>query len=325
MALNTPVWMQPSIGDPEIEYSAQDIRRSLFQGLFAQEGVLTYQGITPLKIRQRAAGANFSIDVDAGEAVIQGDDVADQGMYLVRNTATVNVATFSNGSGIGAPSSGTRNHRVVLQIRDKLHEPTFTTYDGVIQILQDTGSGTPATPDSALNLGRIAISSGQANITDANLTDDRVSARMKVPAQDDFTYTNYTPQFFCGPTSVSSGGGSYNGRFIKVGKRVDFTLRLELGGSFAFGSAQGELSASIPVQAASPGLDFQHTCVLNGWDGGTKLLIGTARVGEGATVVDGWRFVDGAGDGDVDNATRGVPLAFGTGWRFYITGSYEAA
>jgi hypothetical protein len=188
MTVNKPVWMQATGGDTALQYSAQELR-AVLEGMFKTEGILPAVGATACKVTQRGAGANFSVDIAPGHALITGDDVAGQGMYLVKVSATENLVTPT------APGSGTRVHRVVLQIRDKLHLGTWTTYDCVPVLLQDTGSGTPATPNSALSLALVSIAAAQANVSNANITDIRLNARVANLLMDPIeqsTQTNVT-------------------------------------------------------------------------------------------------------------------------------------
>lgn len=170
MAIQTPLWLQKTGADADVTYSATQYRQ-LIKALVSTTGVVDPIGSGGLAVVQRGAGANFSVDVASGYAFIPGGDVSNQGSYVVFNDATVNVATST------APASGTRVHRVVLQIRDKLNNGAYTTYDGIVQVLTDTGAGTPAVPASAIGLARVSISAGQANVSNANITDDRAWAR----------------------------------------------------------------------------------------------------------------------------------------------------
>lgn len=174
MAVQTPLFLQKTGADADVTYSATQYRYGLAPAVFPSTGVIDPYGSGGLAVTQRGAGANFSVDIAAGRAAVPGGDVALQGTYVVANDATVNVATPS------APGSGTRVHRVVLQVRDKLNNGAYTTYDGILQVLQDTGSGTPATPASAISLATVSISAGQGNVSNANITDTRAWAR---PAQ----------------------------------------------------------------------------------------------------------------------------------------------
>ena len=174
MALLRPAWMQATGGDSAIEYSAALDRRVL-QAVFSREGVKDKIGGS-LHVRQRGAGANMSVDILAGECAIFGDDVSDQGAYQCTSTATENRTIPS------PPGSGSRTHRVVARVRDKMHNGIWTGYDWVIEVLQDTGSGTPAIPNSAISLGRVTVSSGQSSVTNAHITDDRGPWSVGTPA-----------------------------------------------------------------------------------------------------------------------------------------------
>lgn len=180
MAMLKPAWMQANVGDAEIEYSAQDDRRVL-KAIFSREGVNDLLG-GHLRVTQRGAGANMSVDIAAGECAIFGDDVSDQGAYQCSSTAVENRAVFSNGAAITAPGAGTRTHRVIARIKDKKHNGFWTGYDWAIEILQDTGTGTPDVPNSAIPLARVTIAAGQASITNANIIDDRRPWSVGTPA-----------------------------------------------------------------------------------------------------------------------------------------------
>lgn len=173
MTLHTPLAMQPVTGDADVTYTAQEFRM-MTRSLAAVGGqALDVQGVVAaasMNVTQRGAGANFSVDVAAGTGFVTGDDITNQGMYHCWNDATVNVVTP------GAPGSGTRIHRLVLQIRDKQSNGTYTTYDAQFQLLQDTGSGTPAEPASAITLALITIAAAQASVTNANIADQRPRA-----------------------------------------------------------------------------------------------------------------------------------------------------
>lgn len=170
MTLEKPLWQQAAGGDPTIEYSA--VRdRALIRALFHNEGIVAPDVVFgALKVSQRGAGANFSVDTAVGAAVIEGDDVADQGYYLIQSTAVENRTIPS------PPVSGTRVHRVVARVKDKLHNGSWSTYEWIIEVLEDTGSGTPATPASAISLATVSVAAGQASVLNSHITDTRLSA-----------------------------------------------------------------------------------------------------------------------------------------------------
>lgn len=166
MTLKQPLLMQAGGGDSALSYSALDAR-ALLDALVLTEGII---GLSSLKVSQRGAGSNFSVDVSTGFACITGDDVALQGKYLVQNTAVVNVTIAS------PPVSGSRIHRVIARIKDKLHNGSWSTYEWTLEALADVGSGTPAQPDSAITLALVTVNSGDTSVTDARINDQRLSA-----------------------------------------------------------------------------------------------------------------------------------------------------
>jgi hypothetical protein len=70
-------------------------------------------------------------------------------------------------------------HRVVLQVQDKLNNGAFSGYTFTPVLVQDTGAGFPAEPASALTLAQVSIATGQASVTNANITDMRTGAGMQ--------------------------------------------------------------------------------------------------------------------------------------------------
>lgn len=162
--------MQPGPGDPDLNYTAQEFRQNFRSALAMSSGVSGEQGVTSkagFAVTQRGAGANFTVDVAAGHAFVLGDDVTNQGTYFCWNDGVVNVTIPA------PPASGSRTHRIVLQVEDKLNNATWSGYTGVLLCLADTGTGTPAEPNSAISLATVAVAAGQASVTNANITDIR--------------------------------------------------------------------------------------------------------------------------------------------------------
>src|SRR5262252_5837058 len=152
--------MQPASGDADIIYTARDMRETFTSVLQSVTGAALSQGVcsaSDFTPAQRSAGANFSVDVGPGRGFVIGDDVTNQGVYHIWHDTSpaINVSTFSDNTAIGAPASGTRVHRLIWQVRDKLHNGAYTTYDSAPLLLQDTGSGTPAEPNSAITLALV--------------------------------------------------------------------------------------------------------------------------------------------------------------------------
>lgn len=166
--VDAPFFMQAATGDTPIEYTATDYRR-LLDAIWLTEGVMSGEH---LKVTQRASGANFSVDVQLGIGLIQGDTVTNQGKYLVVSNGVVNLTTPN------APASGARSHRVIARIRDKLNDGSQTSYTWSLELLEDIGSGQPGLPNSAISLATVTIASGQSNVSNSNITELRTYARV---------------------------------------------------------------------------------------------------------------------------------------------------
>lgn len=160
------------------QYSARHFRM-LTEELFT-EGVLRPDQ-TALRVRQRAAGANFSVDVDEGSATIEGDDQAYQGVYLVRSTSVENLGV--------EPAPGAGLHRVDLVVAEVLDAGIDATNPNVWrlrviagQAVADTNTPpVPSVPPTAVPLAEIGpITSTTASITDALIASVRSAARLNV-------------------------------------------------------------------------------------------------------------------------------------------------
>lgn len=163
MALLTPTWLQNGT------YTARLDR--IFSDVLLTEGVIR-PGAGALLVTQRGAGANNSVDIAAGYAVITGDDTADQGNYLIRNDATVNLAATA------APVSNSRIDLVCVRINDPAaggppgDNATFVYITGVAAV----SPVPPATPTSAIVLARVLRTVGDTQVVNANITDQRVAS-----------------------------------------------------------------------------------------------------------------------------------------------------
>jgi microcystin-dependent protein len=161
MTIATPTWLQNGT------YSAKRDRQVI--AATWDEGV---RKPLSFKVSQKAGGANYSVDVAAGEAIVQGDDEPAQGNYLVQSDAVANVVWPA------PPGSNSRIDILVLQVND----PTAGGAAGdnaVLSVVQGTPAASPTAPtipDSALPLCQITIVASQTVINDGNIIDLRVIA-----------------------------------------------------------------------------------------------------------------------------------------------------
>lgn len=161
MATENPLWMQNN------PYSAR-LDRQLIAAIFG-EGVLN-----GLEITQRAAGANNSVDIAAGRAVIYGDDQANQGAYLGIETSVRNLTGFA-----AAPATGERYDLVYARINDPNaggpagNSMTFGIVTGTAGAIPQA---VPATPTSAIPLASVRWTPGVGSVTNSMIVSRRVVA-----------------------------------------------------------------------------------------------------------------------------------------------------
>ncbi|GAA3957780.1 hypothetical protein GCM10023085_45360 [Actinomadura viridis] len=286
MTLKRPLYMQAGGGDSTFSYSALD-NRDLLSGLMHQEGIVAPDVVYgALKVTQRAAGANFSVDIAPGRCAIVGDDVSNQGYYMCQSTAVENLTVPS------PPGTGSRTHRVVARVKDKLHNGSWSTYEWTLEVLEDSGSGTPAVPASAISLATVSVAAGQSSVQDGNITDTRLSAALisskyplvgsdstRPPAgydseliyrTDRTTYemanggswfeiprrngggaawTTYTPALTAVTSTPALGTGALReGAYIRYGPMVTVRANIKAGTSGASGGS-GVYMVSLPVAA----------------------------------------------------------------------------
>lgn len=187
MTLNDPIWLQNAV------YSASEFRDVLevFPGIGAV-------GTNDLKVSQRGAGANMSVDVAAGLGIIP-NAVSTRGKYLVRSTATANVVISAS------PGSGnSRIDLIIATVKDTEYGDPTDRWE--LSAVAGTPAGVPtipAQPAGSILLATIAVGTGVASITNANVTDQRRYART-------VTYADRLPSYATdGQIIVASSGAIF--------------------------------------------------------------------------------------------------------------------
>jgi hypothetical protein len=150
VARETPKWLQAGA------YSAR-LDRHIIQELFRSKNRV----LRGFAVTQRAAGANFTVDLSAGSAVVLGTTQADQGAYVIRGTA-VDTVTAS------ATPASNRTDSVYLVVQD----PNAGGPAGSNWLPVWVNGGSPAPADSIL-LATIARTPGESAILNAAITDMR--------------------------------------------------------------------------------------------------------------------------------------------------------
>lgn len=160
MALLTPLWMQPDVGSASIEYPLGEDRLGFIGSLFSRTGVLDLLG-GHLRVTQRAAGANMTVDVAIGRGVIAAGD---GGMYLCNNTSVVNLST----------PAGDRAYRIIARVRDKQAFAEAAS-DWTLEAIFLAGSTPPATPARAISLATFNTLSTTTSVTTAGTASSTVA------------------------------------------------------------------------------------------------------------------------------------------------------
>jgi len=153
----------------------QRMRQQQLDGAL-QEGVV---GATDLKVVQRGAGANQSVDVGAGFAWVQIDTGTRNGMGHVTNDATANVTVTAS------DATNPRIDQIILRWNDTSiptgsgNVPTLAVLTGTATsgATLDNRTGAAALPNDCLRLADILVPATSTSVTTANIRDRRPWAR----------------------------------------------------------------------------------------------------------------------------------------------------
>jgi len=162
------------IFEQNLSYSATEVRAlpaAIFRGGIISAG--------DLKVVQRAAGTNMSVDVAAGVAAIPGTDAVGQGTYICTSTAVENLSIGA------APSAGnTRLDLIIAEVRDA-DVNAGANNDWQLRVVAGTPASTPTEPSlpvSAIPLALVTVASGTAAVTNAMIANRRTFANAVSPA-----------------------------------------------------------------------------------------------------------------------------------------------
>lgn len=157
-----PAWLQAGT------YPAEDDRRLIATIFSDSEGIILS---TDLAVTQRGAGANMSVDVAGGRAVIKGDLATYEGSYFMENRGTTNLTIAA------ADATNPRIDRIVAEVLN-------AEYSGVsnlwrLRVITGTPAASPAAPalpTNAISLATVAVAALASSITNANITNLRTQA-----------------------------------------------------------------------------------------------------------------------------------------------------
>jgi len=172
MTLRTPPsWLQNGSHPAEND-------RLTTQALWATTGIINSSSLAVTE----NSPTGLSVRVASGWAAILGTEQSNMGAYVVYNDATVTL-------GITTPDvTNPRIDRVVATVRDAYY--SGANNDVILQVVAGTPAGSPvapATPDNSISLATIAVAAGATVITNANITDTRVTVTTNIPESGDIS------------------------------------------------------------------------------------------------------------------------------------------
>jgi len=213
------------------QYTAEDF--SWLQKFFLQPGIFaTSAGVLGLAVSQRGAGANLSVDVAVGNALLDFTKNATNWKIigLVNAVANVVVPTQSSGSNrVGA---------VIMRASVSLEPNALKTNIITLEYIPGTGVGaltdgaitTAVGADAWIRLANVTVPTGASSIVTGNIADARVQVQTNeamtlapknlkftvqatdptTPVEGQFWYnsTTHTLNFYNNSTVVTLGGSS---------------------------------------------------------------------------------------------------------------------
>lgn len=171
---------------------------------FLTEGVISGFAVT-----ERGAGANMSVDVALGRAIIEitNTNVAHGKTYKVwfDSDATENISVTT------ADATNPRKDRLVLRV-DVATDPNGNASNiAIIELLAGTPAGSPsapAEPSNALTLAIVDVPAGDTAITTSQITDSRTYCKLA-----DGVLGNITRQGFLNAVAEASGTNTITATF----------------------------------------------------------------------------------------------------------------
>lgn len=160
------------------QYTAEDI--SWLQKFFLEQGVLgNSSGALGLAVSQRGAGANLSVDVAVGNALIDFTKNSTNWKIIGLSNAIENVAVSSQSS--GANRVGALIMRASVTTEPNVLKNNIITFEFIpgtsTSPLSDGAITTAISNDMFLRLADITVPTGAASIVTGNIADTRVQCK----------------------------------------------------------------------------------------------------------------------------------------------------
>ena len=151
-------------------YTAEDDRRFVSSLYGDSEGIIMP---TDLVVTQRGAGANMSVDVAGGRAVVKGDLSTYEGAYWMENRGVTNLVISAS------DPTNPRIDRIIAEVLNAEYSGASNLWQ--LRVMTGTPAGAPvapAIPNNAISLATVSVAALASSITNANITDLRTRAWM---------------------------------------------------------------------------------------------------------------------------------------------------
>lgn len=165
MAIQNP----PAYIQARSDHSAGSFRQALAVLSGATEGV----GFSSsMSVVERSTGANMSVDVLAGTALVRDSRVISlAGMYAVANDSRTNLA-------IAPADTLPRIDLVIVRVQDSTDNPPDLMDEASFEVITGTAAGSPVAPTlpsayQAYVLAEVTVPANASSILDADITDTR--------------------------------------------------------------------------------------------------------------------------------------------------------
>jgi hypothetical protein len=168
-----PIWQDNAgVGVPA-QYAA-GLDRAVIAAIHQSAGVY---GATDLFVSQRGAGADSSVDVALGKAIVYEQSTTERA-YLIRLTGSAQNVPLP-----ASPASNSRYDMIYAQVRDSTLSGTVD--DWVFTVVSGTAAASPAEPSApsgqSLLLARVTRTSGTASVVNSAIQDRRIFNRNAYP------------------------------------------------------------------------------------------------------------------------------------------------
>jgi len=207
---NSPVALQAG------SYSAQQLRNLVACATADMQGLISRGDFA---VTQRAAGANMSVDIAAGRALVVPASVTYQSGYMCQNDSSYNTSSNGGYTWTAADGSNPRIDLVCIEVKDNAHDAggingfRFRIVDGTPNASATHQLETaywPAVPSGCLPIAAIRIPAGDTTISTTDITNLN-------PIAGGRPVTNYV-------ATEESSSGTGMGRLVSTAGTADFTM-----------------------------------------------------------------------------------------------------